>query len=262
MSSGSSACLIARIAPSAAAPCSALEILHLALPDAVLAGAGAFHGERALGQPLDEALGRGDLGRIVHVDQRADVEIAVADMADDRRDQSHLVDVAPGLDHAFGKPRDRHADVGRERRARPAAAPSPPNRRRGAPARVACAPPAWSPIRTDRRRTRRRSRRSARPARRPRPRCRGIRGTASASPAGRASNRRCWRAPAPRRAARCARPGCRTGWWRSPRCRRRSIDSNGQTAAEIASGMPCSLSVSSVMTPSVPSEPTISRVRS
>ena len=39
-------------------------------------------------------------------------------------------------------------------------------------------------------------------------------------------------------------------------------DGNGQTPAEIASGMPCSFSVISVMTPSVPSEPTNSRVRS
>ena len=41
-----------------------------------------------------------------------------------------------------------------------------------------------------------------------------------------------------------------------------STDGNGQMPPEIASGMPESLSVSSVMTPSVPSEPTISRVRS
>ena len=41
-----------------------------------------------------------------------------------------------------------------------------------------------------------------------------------------------------------------------------STEGNGQTPEEIASGMPDSLSVSSVMTPSVPSEPTISRVRS
>ncbi len=41
-----------------------------------------------------------------------------------------------------------------------------------------------------------------------------------------------------------------------------STDGNGQMPPEIASGMPCSFSVSSVMTPSVPSEPTISRVRS
>ena len=37
---------------------------------------------------------------------------------------------------------------------------------------------------------------------------------------------------------------------------------NGQTPPAIASGMPCSFSVSSVMTPSVPSEPMNSRVRS
>ena len=41
-----------------------------------------------------------------------------------------------------------------------------------------------------------------------------------------------------------------------------STDGNGHTPPEIASGMPVSLSVSSVITPSVPSEPTISRVRS
>ena len=41
-----------------------------------------------------------------------------------------------------------------------------------------------------------------------------------------------------------------------------STDGNGQTPLAIASGMPCSLSVISVMTPSVPSEPTNSRVRS
>ena len=39
-------------------------------------------------------------------------------------------------------------------------------------------------------------------------------------------------------------------------------DGNGQTPAEIASGMPCSRNVISVMTPSVPSEPTNRRVRS
>ncbi len=41
-----------------------------------------------------------------------------------------------------------------------------------------------------------------------------------------------------------------------------STEGNGQMPAAIASGMPASLSVSSVMMPSVPSEPTMSRVRS
>ena len=41
-----------------------------------------------------------------------------------------------------------------------------------------------------------------------------------------------------------------------------STDGNGQTPDAIASGMPASRNVSSTMTPSVPSEPIISRVRS
>jgi hypothetical protein len=41
-----------------------------------------------------------------------------------------------------------------------------------------------------------------------------------------------------------------------------SIVANGHTAADTASGKPCSRSVTSVITPSVPSEPTKSRVRS
>ena len=40
------------------------------------------------------------------------------------------------------------------------------------------------------------------------------------------------------------------------------IESNEQTAADIASGMPCSRNWISVMTPNVPSEPTNNRVRS
>ena len=57
MPSGSSARLIARMASSAGSAVLGREILHLALADAVLAGAGAVHGERALDQPLDEGLG-------------------------------------------------------------------------------------------------------------------------------------------------------------------------------------------------------------
>ncbi len=41
-----------------------------------------------------------------------------------------------------------------------------------------------------------------------------------------------------------------------------AMDSNGQTAARTASGRPYKRSVSSVITPSVPSEPTNNRVRS
>jgi hypothetical protein len=41
-----------------------------------------------------------------------------------------------------------------------------------------------------------------------------------------------------------------------------STEGNGHVPPEIASGMPCSFTVTSVMTPRVPSEPTNRRVRS
>ena len=55
---GSSARLIAAMAASAGRAMLGREIFHLALPDAVLAGAGAVHGQRALDQPLVERLAR------------------------------------------------------------------------------------------------------------------------------------------------------------------------------------------------------------
>ena len=53
------------------------------------------------------------------VDHEGQVEVAVADVADDRRDEAVGRDVRLGLEDAFGEARDRHADVGRQ------AAPSP-----------------------------------------------------------------------------------------------------------------------------------------
>src|ERR1700689_5375744 len=48
------------------------------------------------------------------------MEVAVADMADDRCQEPAFGDVALGLHDAFGKPRYRHADIGRDNlRARP-----------------------------------------------------------------------------------------------------------------------------------------------
>src|SRR3984957_21053018 len=48
------------------------------------------------------------------------MEVAVADMADDRRQEPACGNVVLGLDDAFGKPQYRHADVGRDNlRARP-----------------------------------------------------------------------------------------------------------------------------------------------
>src|SRR5580704_12985509 len=90
------------------------EIFHLALADAMLARAGASHGERPLDQALDESLDALHLLAVIEVEERRRVEIAVPDMADDRRQEAELGDVALRALDAFGKPRDRHAHIGRE----------------------------------------------------------------------------------------------------------------------------------------------------
>src|SRR5262245_64199274 len=66
----------------------AFEEFLLALADAVLAGAGAVHGECAGIEALDEGLGDGDLGGVPVIDDNPAVEIAVSRMADDRADQA------------------------------------------------------------------------------------------------------------------------------------------------------------------------------
>ena len=90
MSCGSMARLIAAMAASAGRAVLGQQVLHLALAHAVLAGAGAVHGQRPLDQALGQILGALDLVGVVHVDQQREMEIAVADMADDRRQQCRL----------------------------------------------------------------------------------------------------------------------------------------------------------------------------
>ena len=90
------------------------EIFLLALPDAMLAGAGAAHRLRALDQAVHEILAARHLVRVIDVAQQRAVEVAVADMADDRRQQTVPLQIVLGLGHAIGEPRDRHADVGRD----------------------------------------------------------------------------------------------------------------------------------------------------
>ena len=117
---------------------------------------------------------------------RQQMEIAVADMADNRRDEPALGDVRLRLGDAFGEPRDRHADIGDEhlragtqRERRPVGVvPRLPQPAFDPPRRVAHSngPPPNSA----------RSRRSAATVRRRLPACRGIRRTASAT-SGRAS---------------------------------------------------------------------------
>ena len=88
-----------------------LEILHLLLSDAVLAGAGPVHGDRARDEPIDELLNFRDLLRVIGIDQRQAMEIPIPDVADDGRKQAHLRDVTLGFFDAFRKTRDRNANI-------------------------------------------------------------------------------------------------------------------------------------------------------
>src|SRR5215468_362831 len=91
------------------------EVFHLPLANPVLAGTGSFHGQRAIDQAVQQAVGTRDLVTVVHIDQQRQVEVAIADMTEDRRDQVGLGDVALGRGDAFGEPRDRHAYVAGDR---------------------------------------------------------------------------------------------------------------------------------------------------
>src|SRR5665213_303613 len=84
----------------------------LAEPDAVLAGAGAVHGQGPLDQAAVEAFGLQQLFGMAGIDHEDDMEIAVADMAEDRRGNARGQKVALGLADAFGQAADRHADIG------------------------------------------------------------------------------------------------------------------------------------------------------
>ncbi len=103
------------------------------------------------------------------VEQHQDMEIAVAGVTDDRRQQSVFLDIGPSRGNAFGKFRDRYAHVRRQRGQFRRQSLARPNRRRGAPSRACCAlRDCWSRG-TPRRRIRPRSRRiepiAARPSR-------------------------------------------------------------------------------------------------
>ena len=71
------------------------------------------HGERAVDQPFVDPVGPGHLVVVTLVGDQHQVEVAVAHVTHDGRDQVVLLDVLLGLDDAFGQAADRHADVRR-----------------------------------------------------------------------------------------------------------------------------------------------------
>ena len=80
-----------------------LQKCHLPLPYAVLAGACAVHGERTRVKASDEFLDDRDPFRGLVVKQDEHMEITVAGMADDRRQQAMRLDIGLGFRYAFGK---------------------------------------------------------------------------------------------------------------------------------------------------------------
>ncbi len=154
---GSNADLIARIIAIAAGPCSSSRNADLAVADAVLAGAGSLSGDRAPHQAVVEVDGALQLVRVVRVDEDREVEVAVADVADDRGDQAGGVEVALGLGDRLGEPGDRDAGVGGEALRCRVAARGRPRRRRGGRATARGARPRPRPSRSRGRRGPRRS---------------------------------------------------------------------------------------------------------
>jgi hypothetical protein len=57
------------------------------------------------------------LALIVRIHDDVQVEVAVADVTNERGDQVRRLQIAPRLEHALGQPRDRNADVGDPRAA-------------------------------------------------------------------------------------------------------------------------------------------------
>jgi hypothetical protein len=63
---------------------------------------------------LREAFRAHALVGVAGIEHHEHVEVAVADVPDDRAGEPGRVGVGARLEHAVGEPRDRHAGVGRE----------------------------------------------------------------------------------------------------------------------------------------------------
>ncbi len=78
--------------------------LHLVHAHTVLAGAGAVHRQSARNDALVQPLGFGQFLGFRRVGQNRAVEVAIADMAEDRRRQERLLRVANRFGNALGQP--------------------------------------------------------------------------------------------------------------------------------------------------------------
>src|SRR5689334_12734089 len=88
-----------------------IELVHA---HAMLAGAGATHADRALRYARRKILRLLALIGLVGVEQHDEMEIAVPDVSDDRRDESRARDITLRFHDAIGKAGNGHASVRRE----------------------------------------------------------------------------------------------------------------------------------------------------
>ena len=112
---GSSSSLMPRMSGNEVAVL-ALEVRELAVADPVLAGARAAARERVLDDRRVQRLRLRDRRGVVGIEQERDVEVAVADVADDAAAQPGLVERAARLLDRGRELRHRNRDVGRHRR--------------------------------------------------------------------------------------------------------------------------------------------------
>ena len=129
-----------------------VELVHA---DAVLARAGAAHRDRAHADALRDLVGFRALRGARRIEQHEHVEVAVADVPDDGRDDAFAVELLARLEQAIGEPRDRHARVGRERLLAGRQRTALRNTRCAAPSTASSAPRPASPTGTRCRRARR-----------------------------------------------------------------------------------------------------------
>ena len=88
------------------------ELLALSHADTVLAGAGPAHRVRARDHRVVDAVHAIALGGVRRIEQEDHVEVAVADVADDGREQPFAIDVGARRFDGLGQGGNRHADVG------------------------------------------------------------------------------------------------------------------------------------------------------
>ena len=88
-----------------------LQIATFARTDPMLAGAGPVERQRALDESLMEGARLRDLINVGGVDENKEVEIAVSDMADERRQERRLFKIAARLVETSRQSRNGHANI-------------------------------------------------------------------------------------------------------------------------------------------------------